>query len=243
MSAMSQTQRSAEWLLALVLAIVTLPLLALTAAASALAYRASPFFVHQRIGRQGRPFTFVKVRTLPPTTSRYADKHSIARTAIPRSMQLVRKTHLDELPQLWMVLTGHLSLVGPRAEMAMLHERISARAAAERLSVRPGVTGLWQVSVHCDGLICDRVEYDRLYVQHRNPMLDAWILWKTVEKMLLGRTVHLYDVPRWAIAAMPAEAVIDLTAGAPTFQFEPVPASPVLAPVPVGERPPALSSR
>lgn len=208
----SRAHRAAELAIALVLALVTLPLLVLVAAASALAYRTSPVFVHERVGRHGQRFAFVKIRTLPPTTGRYLDKHAIGAQRIPRSMQLVRRMHLDEIPQLWLVLTGHLSLVGPRPEMAVLHSRIGERAAAERLSVRPGVTGLWQVSPHCDGLIFERVEYDRLYVRHRNLLLDLWILAKTAEKMALGRKVHLYEVPRWAIGPERQPAIIDLVA-------------------------------
>ena len=212
MKILSILHRAAECAIAFVLAVVTLPLLVVTALLSLAAYRTSPFFSHQRLGRGGRPFRFVKIRTLPPTTSPYADKFAIALGAAPASMRMVRRMHLDELPQLWFVLTGHMSLVGPRPEMGVLHERIAGPAAAERLSVRPGITGLWQVSVHCDGLICDRVEYDRLYVRHRNVLLDGWILAKTVQKMLFGRRVRLFDVPNWAIGRERPLASIDLTA-------------------------------
>ncbi len=214
--AFSTVHRATEWTIALALAVLTLPLLALVLASSAAVYRCWPLFVHERVGRHGRRFAFAKVRTLPPATSRYIDKHALDRVEVPRVMQLLRRTHLDELPQLWLVLAGRLSLVGPRAEMAVLHERIAPEAAAERVSVRPGVTGLWQVSVHCDGLICDRVEYDRLYVRHRNARLDLWILWSTVRKVVLGRRINLFEVPRWAIGAERAPALIDLTSAAPT---------------------------
>lgn len=215
MSSESRAHRAIELTLALLLAVATLPLLVVVATASALAYRTSPIFVHMRVGRHGMRFPFVKIRTLPPTTGRYLDKHSIGTARIPRTMQLVRRSHLDEIPQLWLVLTGHLSLVGPRPEMAVLHQRIGQGAAAERMSVRPGVTGLWQVSVHCDGLICDRIEYDRLYVRHRNPLLDLWILAMTAKKMVLGRRVHLFEVPRWAIGAERQPAIIDLRTPVP----------------------------
>lgn len=218
-------QRAVECTLAAILAVLTLPLLLAAAVSSALVYRASPFFVHDRVGRHGETFRFAKIRTLPPSTCRYADKYSIADIGLPRSMQFVRRTHLDELPQLWAVLTGRLSLVGPRPEMAVLHEQIPPDAAAERLSVRPGITGLWQVSVHCEGLICDRIEYDRLYVRHRNPLLDLWILWSTVRKMVLGRRIQLFEVPRWAIGSgTPATAPAPAPAPAPDPAPAPAPA-------------------
>ncbi len=239
-SAVLRLHRSLEWTIALVLAVRTVPLLLALAVLSAVVYRCSPLFAHERVGRHARRFTFVKIRTLPPDMARYAAKQAIDEVHVPWVMRLLRRTHLDELPQLWLVLSGHLSLVGPRAEMAALHERIPPVAAAERLSVRPGVTGLWQVSAHCDGLICDRVEYDRLYVRHRNPLLDVWILWRTVQKVLLGRRIHLFEVPRWATALAPAAGVvIDLTA-APAPMPAPVPA---LADITLVEQPqPALSA-
>jgi len=224
MATTTSAHRSGEWLAAFMLSLLTLPLVVAVAATSVAVYRRSPFFVHQRIGRHGRPIPFVKLRTLPPETNPYVDKHALRAARVPWVMQLVRRVHLDEIPQLWLVLTGHLSLVGPRAEMAVLHQRIPAEAAAERLAVRPGVTGLWQISAHCDGLICDRVEYDRLYVQHRSARLDLWILWRTVKKVVYGHRVHLFEVPRWAIgprlapptAPVPstADPIIDLTADA-----------------------------
>lgn len=231
--------RAAEWTTAAVLAVATLPLLLVVAVTSALVYRCSPLFVHERIGRHGRPIQFAKIRTLPPTMARYAAKDAIDHVEVPWLMRVVRRTHLDELPQLWLVLSGHLSLVGPRAEMAKLHERIPPVAAAERLSVRPGVTGLWQVSTHCDGLICERVEYDRLYVRHRNPLLDLWILWRTVLKVVLGRRVHLFEVPGWATAITPeVPQVIDLRTST-----APIAPAPVLTPLALGEQPqPALST-
>ncbi|MCO8126370.1 sugar transferase [Acidimicrobiia bacterium EGI L10123] len=214
-----RAHRALEILVALAMAVVTLPILAATLLISAAVYRAWPIFVHQRVGRDGVLFPFPKVRTLPPATSAYADKHAIGGEQIPAVMRAIRRIHLDELLQLWLVVSGRMALVGPRPEMAVLHRRLAPIAAAERTSVRPGVTGLWQVSVHCDGLICDRIEYDRLYVQHHNPLLDGWILWRTAQKMLLGRRVHLFDVPRWAIPPVPCRGVplasssfIDLTA-------------------------------
>lgn len=196
-------RRALECSIALVAAVITLPLLIVAALASAWTYRTSPFFVHERIGQHGRRFRMIKIRTLPPSTPRYADKFQIKTVSAPPLMHLIRSAHLDELPQLWLVLAGHMSLVGPRPEMATLLDRIRPEVTVERLGVRPGITGLWQISVHCDGLICDRTEYDRLYIQHRTVLLDGWILAKTARKMVLGRRVHLFEVPRWAVGKEP----------------------------------------
>lgn len=197
------------------LLLVTMPVILVLAITSAVTLRAWPFFVHERVGRYGESFHFVKLRTLPQEFAVYADKTRLGGIPIPTSMRLLRASHLDELPQLWLVLTGKMSLVGPRPEMPMLHERLSPPAALERVSVRPGITGLWQVSAHCDGLIWERVEYDRLYVRYASPLLDLWILAKTVEKIVLGRRIHLYEIPRWAVGAQRRtsgpDRVLDLT--------------------------------
>ena len=182
-----------------VVLLVTTPLIIGLAIVSAIALRAWPFFVQERVGQHGKPFRFVKIRTLHTDFATYAPKTALSQLHLPVAMRLLRASHLDELPQLWLVLTGKMSLVGPRPEMAMLHDRLSPAAAAERVSVRPGLTGLWQISAHCDGLICDRTEYDRLYIRYSNALLDGWILSRTVAKVLLGRRVHLHQVPRWAV--------------------------------------------
>lgn len=216
------TKRVVDVVVSALLLVVTVPVVLVLAALSAVALRAWPFFVQERVGRHGRIFRFIKIRTLPPTCSSYAPKTELDTVGIPRSMRLLRATHLDELPQFWLVLTGKMSLVGPRPEMAVLHDLLASDAAAERLSVRPGITGLWQISAHCDGLICDRLEYDRLYVRFGNVRFDAWIMLKTAEKMLLGRRIHLFHVPHRVIgienvapagrlAADTPSVVVDLT--------------------------------
>ncbi len=185
--------------LSLALLVITIPVMLVLALVSAISLRAWPVFVQERVGLDGDVFRFIKIRTLPSTFSAYAAKPSLAFARVPLVTRWMRACHLDELPQLFLVLAGKMSMVGPRPEMEMLHTQLSPVAAAERVSVRPGVTGLWQVSTHSDGLICDRVEYDRLYVRYSNTLLDLWIMAKTAEKMLLGRRIHLFNIPRWAI--------------------------------------------
>jgi lipopolysaccharide/colanic/teichoic acid biosynthesis glycosyltransferase len=207
---------------AAVLVLLSVPLIALTAAISVACYRAWPFFVQDRIGYGGRAFRFIKVRTLPPHTDRYADKYSIGESRIPAIMRTVRRLHLDELPQLLHVATGQMVFVGPRPEMPNLHARLPEPFATERTSVRPGVTGLWQISPHCRQLIGERTEYDRLYIGHRTPAFDGWILFRTTLKMFLGRTTHLFDVPDRVVRRVPVAPAITLVE----------PAVPVRTPVP-----------
>ena len=191
--------------MAAALLLLALPLIALTAAVSFGCYRAWPFFVQDRVGLGGQPLRFVKVRSLPPDTARYTDKYSLEASRIPAVMRTVRRLHLDELPQLLHVVRGQMAFVGPRPEMPNLHAQLPARFASERVSVRPGITGLWQISPHCHQLIGERTEYDRLYIWHRTPAFDAWILLRTLLKMTLGRTTQLYEVPHRLVRVAPTQ--------------------------------------
>lgn len=197
-------RRALDVAVAATLVLVTLPVMLMSALASAAALRSSPFFVQRRVGLDGEEFKFIKVRTLPPSTPRYIDKHNLDQRGIPAVCRVLRRLHLDELPQLLLVLTGRMTLVGPRPEMRSLHDRMPTPFAAERTAVRPGCTGLWQVSEACTSLISAAPEYDRYYIEHRSLRLDLWILWRTARKMShLGGCVALADVPAWA--ARPAE--------------------------------------
>lgn len=213
MGAEDRTRRAAESFLAAIALIAALPLILAAAAASALCYRAWPFFVHDRVGLGGMTFRLVKIRSLPPTANRYTDKYSLASVRIPKPMALMRKTHLDELPQLWHVVRGHMAFVGPRPEMPTLHGQLPASFASQRVSVLPGLTCLWQISPHSAGLIGERTEYDRLYVEYRTILFDLWILLRTAVKMTAGKTVRLHEVPSWVISVSSAPPHVGVPVG------------------------------
>lgn len=211
-------RRTFDLAVSVLLAVLTLPVLLLVVVGSAIALRTWPFFTQQRVGRDGELFTFVKVRTLPPSVPAYIDKHALAEHATPRFCELLRRLHLDELPQVYLVLIGRMSLVGPRPEMQTLHDRMDPTFARQRTEVRPGCTGLWQVSVACTELIGDSPEYDRFYLAARSLRLDLWILARTALQMVgLSDVVTLDDVPRWALpraSQQPEQLVLDLSGDA-----------------------------
>ncbi len=203
----SRGQRILDIAISLVLLLLTLPVLVIATVGSAISLRAFPFFVQERIGQGGQPFSFIKVRTLPVDTPSYIDKHRLDTDAIPAFCRLLRRLHLDELPQLLLVLRGDMSLVGPRPEMGTLHEGLPEDFAALRTSVRPGCTGLWQISEGCTGLISSAPEYDQYYLQQRNLRFDLWVLGRTALKMAgIVHTITLDDVPPWVLS----NRVIDL---------------------------------
>ena len=105
----------------------------------------SPLFLQERVGRNKRPFTLVKFRTMKLDTASVAS-HLASTASITKLGGFLRKTKLDELPQLWNVLKGDMSLVGPRPNLFNQDELIKERDALGVYKVRPGITGLAQVS-------------------------------------------------------------------------------------------------
>lgn len=189
-------KRSMDIVVGGVLALLAVPLIVVCAIALAVSLRTFPFFVQRRVGLDGREFRLVKLRTLPRGTAPYVDKYQLADVSVPWFAALLRRLHLDELPQLFLVPLGRMSLVGPRPEMPSLHSRFPAPFAALRTSVRPGCTGLWQIGRHSGGLIGETPFYDEFYLSHRSAALDVWIMAQTVRLMIgRGRQFRLVDIP------------------------------------------------
>jgi lipopolysaccharide/colanic/teichoic acid biosynthesis glycosyltransferase len=206
-------RRALDIIVSSILLLLALPVILIAAIGSAASLRAMPFFVQHRVGRRGTEFLFVKVRTLPVDTPSYVDKHQLDANRIPAFCRLLRRLHLDELPQLVLVLLGRMSLVGPRPEMACLHSDLPEDFAELRTSVRPGCTGLWQISEGCTGLIGTSPEYDSHYLAQRSLRLDLWVLGRTVLKMSgIKGTITLEDIPRWVQSGgAESHVTIDLT--------------------------------
>ncbi len=108
-------------------------------------FNASPLFLQKRIGRNLNTFTLIKFRTMRKDTAHVAT-HLAAESSVTPFGRFLRRTKLDELPQLWNVLKGDMSLVGPRPCLESQHELIEARNKLNVFSVRPGITGLAQVN-------------------------------------------------------------------------------------------------
>jgi lipopolysaccharide/colanic/teichoic acid biosynthesis glycosyltransferase len=133
-------------------------------------------FVQERVGRRGKVFPMYKFRSMFTDAPVYA--FSPKQATDPRITPIgrfLRRTSLDELPQLLNVLCGHMSLVGPRPEMPFIVERYNL-AQRRRLDVIPGITGLWQLSADRAYLIHENIEYDLYYVRNRSFFLDLAIL-------------------------------------------------------------------
>ena len=148
------------------------------------------FFRQRRVGKDGKPFEMVKFRTMHRDLSGDALKPQTSED--PRITKLgrwLRRTSVDEIPQFWNVLCGDMSLVGPRPEMPFIVEGYS-EADRARLSVKPGITGLWQISYARLRPIHANLDYDLYYVEHQSLLLDLVILFLTPFAMLKGTGAH-----------------------------------------------------
>jgi len=143
-------------------------------------------FRQTRAGLRGREFTILKFRTM----CQDADPYAITPTErqdprITRIGRFLRSSGLDELPQLWNVLVGEMSLVGPRPEMPFIVSGYSL-LESQRLKARPGITGLWQVYARSANLpIHQHVEFDLYYIENMSLSLDLMILLDTIPTMVL----------------------------------------------------------
>ena len=145
------------------------------------------WLTQQRVGRGGRPFTLYKLRTMRADAAPYA----VAPRAgddprVTRYGRWLRRSSIDELPQLWNVLRGDMSLVGPRPEMPFIAERYDDWQR-RRLSVSPGITGLWQILGRKDLPMHENLQYDFYYIRNRSLVLDLSILLRTVGAVLSRR--------------------------------------------------------
>lgn len=192
------------------LALVVLPVIVVLAVVSALVFRAWPFFCQDRVGRDGRTIRVVKIRSLAPATPSGADKYELQQLQHRRFGRFIRGTHLDELPQLFLVPIGRMSLVGPRPEMPHIALRFSPEQRAAREQLRPGCTGLWQVSSAADRMMHEAPEFDLFYAAHRSLRLDLWILWRTARQSIVAGSVSLDSLPSWSgTRALVASAALD----------------------------------
>ena len=147
-------------------------------------------FNHKRIGRDGQPFTMFKFRTMHVAVDEYAE--APIQSDDPRIIPIgrfLRRTSLDELPQLWNVLRGQMSMVGPRPEMPFIVEDYEPWQR-RRLAVTPGITGLWQILGRKDLPLHANLEYDFYYIQNRSVLFDLVILLKTIPVVIFGKGAY-----------------------------------------------------
>lgn len=148
-------------------------------------------FRHKRIGKNGEEFIMYKFRTMYRDVNEYQESPITKDDprVLPVIGQFLRRTSLDELPQLLNVLRGEMSMVGPRPEMSFIVDSYEPWQR-RRLSVLPGITGLWQISGRKDLPLHSNLEYDFYYIQNQSLLFDILILLKTVPVVLFGKGAY-----------------------------------------------------
>jgi lipopolysaccharide/colanic/teichoic acid biosynthesis glycosyltransferase len=193
-----RVKRALDLAVAVPAALVLVPVIALLALAVRLESAGPVFFRQERIGRGGRPFSILKLRTLRDGAASGPADYLIGAgdARITRVGAFLRRWSLDELPQLWNIARGDMSLVGPRPTLRYQVEQYTP-FQRRRLEVKPGVTGWAQVSGRNRLSWPERIELDVWYVDHRSFRLDLVILLKTFRILFQPGPVYGDDQGDW----------------------------------------------
>jgi lipopolysaccharide/colanic/teichoic acid biosynthesis glycosyltransferase len=191
-------KRLLDLAIGLTASIVTAPLVAVLAAAIRLESPGHPIYRQTRVGRDGRDFEIYKLRTMVRgaefTGAGLAIQEGDDR--ITRVGSMLRRYSLDELPNLWNVVRGEMSIVGPRPTIPVQVQQYTTRQRG-RLAVKPGITGWAQVNGRAALPWPERIELDLWYVEHRSLALDVRILAQTLRLVASGAGLYKGDTGGW----------------------------------------------
>ncbi len=185
-------KRGADVILSLLALICLSPVYLIVALAVKLSSPGPVLFRQKRVGRGGRLFTIYKFRTMRTDTPRDTATHLLQDPSryITRVGAFLRRSSLDELPQFFNVLKGDMSIVGPRPALYNQYDLIAAREKAGVNAVRPGITGLAQISGRDELPIPVKVRYDREYVENLSLNMDARCFFGTIISVLRAEGVR-----------------------------------------------------
>lgn len=193
------TKRLFDIIISAAALVVLSPLMLLTAIAVKVEQPTSKVFFHQpRIGWKGTEFRCHKFTSMVPNAeslmetlseeeqTEFAQNFKLKHDPrITRVGRLIRKTSIDELPQLWNVLTGEMSLIGPRPPL-LVEKEAYGEHLDKVMSVRPGITGYWQVHGRSDTDYAERIKMQEYYIDHQSLFLDIQILFGTLKAVVSG---------------------------------------------------------
>ena len=191
-------KRGLDVVIALIGTVLTAPVVAALALAIRLESPGHPIYRQTRAGRDGEPFSIYKLRTMVRgaefTGAGLAIQEGDDR--ITRLGTVLRRYSLDELPNLWNVLRGEMSIVGPRPTVPVQVEQYTPRQRG-RLAVKPGITGWAQINGRASLPWSERIELDLWYVEHRSLALDLTILVRTARMVLRGDGLYKGERGGW----------------------------------------------
>jgi len=192
------SKRAFDVVLGLLGSVVTAPIVAILALAVRLESPGHPIYTQTRAGRDGEPFQIYKLRTMVRgaefTGAGLAIQEGDDR--ITRVGGLLRRYSLDELPNLWNVVRGEMSIVGPRPTLPIQVEQYTSHQRG-RLAVKPGITGWAQVNGRASLPWPERIELDLWYVEHRSMALDLRIVARTLGNVLSGHGLYKGERGGW----------------------------------------------
>ena len=209
----SRYKRPMDLILLALVVLVGLPVWVLVAVLVPLAIwlqdRGPVFFRQERVGQSGRTFTFLKFRTMTVDAEKYGLWTRADDARVTTVGRVLRRTALDELPQLMNILKGEMSWVGPRPLPTKMHEDALGDEPrfAERLRVKPGATGVAQLYLPRHGSPGRRLRYDLLYIKNMRPWLDLRLMFWAATFVLTGT---------WGRGRLAPEGSIDRPAGMET---------------------------
>lgn len=183
-------KRTVDTVFTLVALFVVFPLLLCLMILIKIDSRGRGIISQRRVGKDGREFALYKFRTMKVSTPIYESKPKDDDQRITAIGKLLRYIGLDELPQVFNVLKGNMSLVGPRPEMPFIVKGYTDEQR-KRLKVKPGITGLWQISGKTKQPILDNLQYDLDYIKNQSMGLDFKILYRTF-KLSLKNITYLF---------------------------------------------------
>jgi lipopolysaccharide/colanic/teichoic acid biosynthesis glycosyltransferase len=191
-------RRAIDILVSASVLVLTSPLLALAVLAVRLESSGHPIYRQRRVGLDGRPFDVIKLRTMVDGAEHIGAGLAVNTddSRITRVGALLRRTSLDELPNLLNVLRGEMSLIGPRPTLPVQVEQYTPRQRG-RLVVKPGITGWAQVNGRTSLPWSERIELDLFYIEHRSLSLDLRILRRTAAIVFGGSGLYKGQAGGW----------------------------------------------
>lgn len=191
-------RRALDLVIALPAAALSAPAVALMVLAIRLESRGPAIYTQTRVGRHGRPFRIYKLRTMIAGAEHHGAGLAISEgdTRITRVGAALRRYSLDELPNLWNVALGEMSIVGPRPTLQGQVDQYTPRQRG-RLAVKPGITGWAQIHGRASLPWSERIELDLWYVEHRSLALDLKIIVATVRMVLSGHGLYKGKTGGW----------------------------------------------
>ena len=178
--------------------VLTSPVLALAVLAIRVESPGHPIYRQRRVGRDGAPFDVLKLRTMVSGAERMGAGLAVddGDSRITRVGALLRRTSIDELPNLVNVVRGEMSIIGPRPTVPVQVEQYTPRQRG-RLALKPGITGWAQVNGRASLPWSERIELDLWYIEHRSLRLDLRILWLTARMLVTGHGLYKGETGGW----------------------------------------------